>query len=132
MHKLDRRKQMDNLLSQGNVTADDMGNLARKIAYFHKSADVIYTKNVLQIRNEFNDLGAEKEFIEESSGKGNGDIISLATGISDSFIVENKELLNHRLREGFFRDCHGDLHSRNIFLLPEPQPFDCIERFPAN
>ena len=28
---------------------------------------------------------------------------------------------------GFFRDGHGDLHSRNIFLLPEPVIFDCIE-----
>jgi len=32
-----------------------------------------------------------------------------------------------RLKAGFFRDCHGDLHSRNILLLPDPQLFDCIE-----
>lgn len=36
-------------------------------------------------------------------------------------------MLEHRLKAGYFRDCHGDLHSRNIFLLPDPQPFDCIE-----
>ncbi len=35
--------------------------------------------------------------------------------------------MERRLKSGFFRDCHGDLHTRNIFLLPEPQPFDCIE-----
>ena len=39
----------------------------------------------------------------------------------------NKGLLAQRLNAGYFRDCHGDLHSRNIFLLPDPQPFDCIE-----
>jgi aminoglycoside phosphotransferase family enzyme len=31
------------------------------------------------------------------------------------------------MQNGFVRDCHGDLHSRNIFFMPEPQPFDCIE-----
>jgi uncharacterized protein len=36
-------------------------------------------------------------------------------------------LLAARLRKGFYRDCHGDLHSRNIFLLPALLPFDCIE-----
>ena len=36
-------------------------------------------------------------------------------------------LLERRLQAGFIRDCHGDLHTRNIFLLPDPQPFDCIE-----
>ena len=30
-------------------------------------------------------------------------------------------------KSGFYRDGHGDLHSRNIFLLPAPLPFDCIE-----
>lgn len=55
------------------------------------------------------------------------DIISRAIEISDRFIQKNKELLANRLKAGFFRDCHGDLHSRNIFLLSSPQPFDCIE-----
>ena len=40
---------------------------------------------------------------------------------------KHHSLLAARLKAGFFRDCHGDLHSRNIFLLATPQPFDCIE-----
>ena len=36
-------------------------------------------------------------------------------------------MISTRLKEGFYRDGHGDLHSRNIFLLAEPVPFDCIE-----
>jgi aminoglycoside phosphotransferase family enzyme len=38
-----------------------------------------------------------------------------------------KGVLANRLKAHYFRDCHGDLHSRNIFLLPAPQPFDCLE-----
>ena len=37
------------------------------------------------------------------------------------------ERLLERGRQGFIIDGHGDLHSRNIFLLEEPIIFDCIE-----
>lgn len=37
-------------------------------------------------------------------------------------------LLQARHRDGFVRDCHGDLHLGNIVLVDgEPVPFDCIE-----
>jgi hypothetical protein len=37
-----------------------------------------------------------------------------------------------RRREGFVRECHGDLHLGNIVLLDDgPLPFDCIEFDPA-
>jgi hypothetical protein len=53
--------------------------------------------------------------------------IDRAIDSSDAFIEKHQGLFTTRLKAGFFRDCHGDLHSRNIFLLPDPQPFDCIE-----
>ncbi len=38
------------------------------------------------------------------------------------------EPMARRKREGFVRECHGDLHLGNIVLLEgEPTPFDCIE-----
>ncbi len=37
-----------------------------------------------------------------------------------------------RKRDGFVRECHGDLHLGNIVMLEgEPVPFDCIEFNPA-
>ena len=44
MHKLDRKKQMNILLSQNKVTEPDIKNLAEKIAFFHKNTDIIYKK----------------------------------------------------------------------------------------
>jgi hypothetical protein len=81
----------------------------------------------LDIQEKFNDLEGESAFLGGQLGKKCSDSIKLAIEISDAFMVKNKELLHARLKAGFFRDCHGDLHSRNIFLLPEPVPFDCIE-----
>jgi aminoglycoside phosphotransferase family enzyme/predicted kinase len=39
-----------------------------------------------------------------------------------------REIFAARKREGFVRECHGDLHLRNmVFLEGRPVPFDCIE-----
>jgi aminoglycoside phosphotransferase family enzyme/predicted kinase len=43
-----------------------------------------------------------------------------------------RETFAARKRDGFVRECHGDLHLRNIvFLDGRPVPFDCIEFNPG-
>ncbi len=128
MLKMDRTKQMDQLLIQNKVTNSDIKNLAKKIALFHGNTTIIHQKDVLDIQEKFNDLEAEKKYLAAQSDGGKyATIIANTIKTANTFLVKNKELLAGRLRAGFFRDCHGDLHSRNIFLLPSPQPFDCIE-----
>ncbi len=127
MHKLESKKQMDLLLLKNKVSDTDIKNLAEKIASFHKETIVIYQKDFLDIREKFNDLEAEKDYMFQQLGDNYRDMISNAIETSVGFMEKHKDLLKARLDNGFFRDCHGDLHSRNIFLLPEPVPFDCIE-----
>ena len=126
MNKLDREKQMHLLLIKDKITDNDIQRLAKKIATFHQNTLIIYHKDFLDIEEKFRDLAAEKEFLENLAAD-TGDIIDHAVEVSDAFMERSRELLALRLNKGFFRDCHGDLHSRNIFLLPEPEPFDCIE-----
>ena len=127
MLKMDRTKQMDQLLLQKKVTKSDILNLAKKIAVFHGNTVIIYQKEVLDIQEKFNDLEAEQEYLAaQSNGSIYATIIGSAIKTSDDFLQRNEDLLGSRLRAGFFRDCHGDLHSRNIFLLPSPQPFDLL------
>ncbi len=127
MRKLDPEKQMDVLLENDKVSITDIRNLAERIVDFHKNTTIIYKKNVLDVTEEFNDLVLEKFFLSKYFNQDYGNRIGHAIKTSDTFLEKNKDLLHDRLRSGFFRDCHGDLHARNIFLLPEPQPFDCIE-----
>lgn len=127
MRKMDAGKQMDVLLTNDKVTSSDIRNLAERIAQFHGDAKIIHKKNVLDIKQRFNDLAAEKQFLSACFGTDVTRVIDDATGTSDTFLDKNKKLLENRLSSGFFRDCHGDLHSRNIFLLPAPQLFDCLE-----
>lgn len=127
MNRVDSSRQMDNLLAEGKVTAAEIHKLAKKIALFHKSTDVIYDRDFMAIKNEFDDLKGEQDYLRDQLGGNTDSIISRAINSSGSFVEKHRKLLASRLGEGFFRDGHGDLHSRNIFLLEDPQPFDCIE-----
>lgn len=127
MRKLDQSLQMDSLLRNNKVTETDIFNLAEKIAAFHKNTNIIYQKDFLDVQKMFNDLDAEKNYLSDHLNIDSVRMITHAIDTSNKFIQANKNLLANRLTTGFFRDCHGDLHSGNIFLLPSPQPFDCIE-----
>ena len=128
MFKLDPNKQMDVLLLQHKVTGQHLQQLAKKIALFHHQTTVVVKKKLLDVQQNFNDLESEREFLARQPGvTKRSKRIAHAIVTSDAFMASHKALLAERLKAGFFRDCHGDLHSRNIFLLPEPEPFDCIE-----
>ncbi|MGQ9708633.1 MAG: AAA family ATPase, partial [bacterium] len=45
----------------------------------------------------------------------------------ERFITRNQKLFRRRQEGGFIRRCHGDLHSRNIFITDRVYIFDCIE-----
>ena len=126
MFRQDQDKQMDRLLMRNKVTVTDIRNIAEKIASFHAITKIIYEKRITEVGEKFNDLAVETDFLAESSVDG-GDIIKRAMETSARFMEQNSKLIAERLSNGYFRDCHGDLHSRNIFLLSSPQPFDCIE-----
>jgi aminoglycoside phosphotransferase family enzyme len=127
MRKLDGEKQMNRLLKHNMVTKTDIENLAVKIASFHATADIIYEKDIFDIHKKFIDLNSEKEYLHDKLEIDSSYIINHAIEVSEEFNEKHQELLVSRLRAGFYRDGHGDLHSRNIFFLPDPQPFDCIE-----
>lgn len=127
MHKLETEKRMDKLLVKGVVRVEDIKNLAEIIAAFHKNTTVIYQKDLQDIREKFNDLLGERKYLSAQIGSSFGHFIEEAVALSDSFLNSNRELIANRLQNGMYRDGHGDLHSRNIFLLPQPVPFDCVE-----
>ncbi|WP_343674203.1 hypothetical protein [Chitinophaga sp.] len=127
MAKVDGNLQMDVLLSNNKVTPENIRKLAEKIANFHKYTTKIYEIDPFELASQFNDLGNEVQFLSTNISAADCAIIEQSIHISDRFIKQNASLLLQRVQNGYIRDCHGDLHTRNIFLLPDPQPFDCIE-----
>ena len=53
MRRLERDRQMDILLSNNKVTTSDIQNLAETIATFHKTKEIVYQKDFLDVQNKF-------------------------------------------------------------------------------
>jgi len=45
----------------------------------------------------------------------------------ERFVRENRRRFSRRREGGYVRKCHGDLHSKNIFIGDPVHVFDCIE-----
>jgi aminoglycoside phosphotransferase family enzyme len=127
MRRMEAGRRMDRLLMKGLVSTGDMDALAHKIARFHQSAQIIYNKDARDIPEKFADLASEEFFLQQHLSQSGLPSISQAVRVSDAFCEKHAWHIRDRAHRGFIRDCHGDLHTRNIFLLTTPQPFDCIE-----
>ncbi len=128
MKRLQTAKQMDNLLRKKRINKTQIKVLAKKIAAFHQRTDIIYTPfNKTQAKNEFNDILSVADWIKTNLGNSYADLIEKAIMNSDTFLDQNEQFIAKRIKAGFWRDGHGDLHSKNIFLYQDPVIFDCIE-----
>jgi len=129
MKKLPQDRRMDILLKNGNVNAGHIRKIADMVAEFHKRIDVIKGKDYATaklVKKQIDDLGNFRKAVEEATGFGKK--VDFILERSDSFIEKNAELFEKRQNEGRIKDCHGDLHSANIFILEdEIVIFDCIE-----
>jgi hypothetical protein len=127
MKRLDESRKMWSLLKNQSVTEAQIAELANAVAAFHKKAE--------RIRGEFNspkmigsqvaDLGGFRETIEKATGLGKW--VDRILERSLGFIKRNESLIRKRQVDGFVRDCHGDLHSQNVFFQDGLKIIDCIE-----
>jgi hypothetical protein len=127
MRRLDGARQMDRLLVRNLISHNDINRLARQLAMFHQKTTVIKEKALSYVGHNFRDLLNEKEFMLKKMGADFISMIESSVHIADEFLEENQSYMEDRLQHGLYRDGHGDLHTRNIFLLDQPVIFDCIE-----
>ncbi|MFH1393917.1 MAG: phosphotransferase, partial [Candidatus Micrarchaeota archaeon] len=128
MRRLPQERRMDTLLSKGKVTEEDIEEIAGIVADFHKRIDSISDKKYSSadvVKEQIDDLGSFGKIIEKACGLGGQ--VDYVLEKCDSFIEGNRALFDKRQAEGRIKDCHGDLHSANIFLTDGIVIFDCIE-----
>lgn len=127
MRRFDQADLFDKMAEAGRLNADLIGELARGVAEFHRSAE---------IRSNYGGQAGMAWVVD-------GNRTGLLEGVPrvfrsqdvDAFIEGCRRwfetlgpLLEDRRRQGFVRHCHGDLHLRNICLFDgKPVPFDAIE-----
>jgi len=126
MRRMDPERRMDLLLAKSGVSVADVVHLADRLAQFHRQATIVPASQRPGMRELFDDLGAEASYLEQHCA-GARATIENAIRTSTDFLDRNSRLMKDRQAAGCYRDGHGDLHTRNIFLLDRPQVFDCIE-----
>ncbi len=128
MKRLPQDKRMDVMLKKDKVKRRDIEQIADIIFGFHKDVKTITDKKYGSpeiVLEQIMDLGNFRQVIDDACGL--GDEVDFLLQESRCFIVKNKDLFWKRQEKGNIKDCHGDLHSANIFLIDHPIIFDCIE-----
>jgi aminoglycoside phosphotransferase family enzyme/predicted kinase len=134
MVQFPQQAQLDNMLANGELGKSHMDAIAQLVAEFHQSTDVaaddsdygdperVYqpvAENFAQIRQHLHTNNYDDQLAElERWGK--AEFNSL------------RPLLEQRKHDGFIRECHGDMHLRNlVWYNGQPLAFDCLEFNPA-
>jgi aminoglycoside phosphotransferase family enzyme len=135
MRRLDDSRQMDRLLAQNAVRGHDMEALAEQLAAFHRKYALTDAdtpgETPDEYRADFEDLFAHEPIARQLFSEVVATRFDAWRQRERQFLEAHQHRLDERARNGFWVDGHGDLHARNIFLLPNgPVVFDCIEFSP--
>jgi aminoglycoside phosphotransferase family enzyme len=129
MKRMPQEKMMSKLLEKNKVDNKLIGRIAKIIAEFHSKAET--NRRI----SEFGSLAIIEtnwkenfEQTEEFVGKtiSTEDFKLIRERVED-FMKRNVSLFEKRMAEGRVRDCHGDIHSGNIFVTDGIYIFDAIE-----
>ncbi|RMG38849.1 MAG: hypothetical protein D6725_06565 [Planctomycetota bacterium] len=153
MRQFDQRELFDRRLRDGRLTDADVDDLADRVALFHRSIDVLPSDapygtpeilraamedNFATLRDTVPQLPPATPPPADSSDSPQASRPPLADRLRTleqwhaAAFPRLAPVVQRRRDNGFVRECHGDLHLRNIVRLPEGvRMFDCIEFNPA-
>jgi aminoglycoside phosphotransferase family enzyme len=124
MRQFEYNMRLDRQLLIGELGVEDMPELAAEIARQHLDANQVEPNERLsrvtkqQIRDNYESLAGEVP----------DEFLAAQQRWMESRLDEYGAAIDERGKEGFFRECHGDLKLANIVRLPEGiRAFDCIE-----
>jgi aminoglycoside phosphotransferase family enzyme len=127
MRRLDGTRMMDRLLANGGIGEEDVRGLASAVAAFHAKAERAGDGfgSPKLVGEQIADLGNHRATIEKACGLGKW--VDGILSRSALFIRKNRIMMEGRAGDGMVRECHGDLHSRNVFFQDGIKIVDCIE-----
>lgn len=134
MVQFPQQAQLDVMLKNGELERHHMDAIAGLVSEFHQQTDIaaaetaygdpqhVYqpvAENFAQIRQHLH------------TNRYDAQLSSLEHWSQSAFETLNP-LFEQRKRDGFIRECHGDMHLRNlVWFNGKPLAFDCLEFNPA-
>lgn len=130
MKRLPAERMLDKLVATGDVSPAKIREIARHIAEFHKlaptSATIAEHGRLDRIRYNWQESFDQMTPFETSTLP-SLDRERISTWVTD-FVLDNGQLFQNRVDNGFIRECDGDIHLENICLENGTiHIFDCIE-----
>ena len=129
MKRMPQERMMSRLLEENKVDDGLVDRIAKVIAEFHSKAKTnrrISEFGSLAIieANWKENYDQTEEFIGKTISKEDFELIRNRV---NNFMRRNVAVFEKRVTEGRVRDCHGDIHSGNIFITNGIYIFDAIE-----
>lgn len=130
MRRLPHDAAMNLLLDANRVTEPMVRDLAQVIARFHRQAE---TSDAITAYGSPEAIARQvRENFAQTEAYHRRTVLPYKwhelRDWSERFLREQEPLLRRRMAEGRIRDCHGDLHTAQVFFTPEGiRIIDCIE-----
>lgn len=129
MKRLPQERIMTVLLKENKVDKKTIDNIAQIVAQFHSKAQTnpgISQFGSLEIvkTNWDENFSQTIKYINQTISKLEFQFIKTKI---NALLEKNKALFESRVTNNRIRDCHGDLHSGNIFITDKICIFDAIE-----
>jgi len=129
MKKMPQEKMMNKLLEENKMNSKLIDKIAKITAEFHSKAETnrriseFGSLAIVEINWKEN-FEQTREFVGKTIGMEDFELIRERIG---DFMKRNLPFFERRVKEGRVRDCHGDIHSGNIFVTDRIYIFDAIE-----
>jgi aminoglycoside phosphotransferase family enzyme len=129
MVRMPQERMMDEVADRGELTPSHLDRIIERLVPFYAQAaggpriNKFGEPAIIAYNHEENFSRTEAlagDFLS-------GETFAAIRGFARSFLARNRALFVRRIRQGRIRDCHGDLHMRNICLADGIYIFDCIE-----
>lgn len=129
MKRLPQERIMTVLLKEDKVDKKTINAIAQIVAQFHSQAqtnsEISQFGSLKIVKTNWDENFAQTtKYINQTIPKADFDFMQNKINI---FIDKNKDLFEQRISDKRVRDCHGDLHSGNIFVTDKICIFDAIE-----
>ena len=129
MLRMPQEAMMDEVADRGDLQQKHLDRIIARLVPFYEKADTGPRINkfgepaIIHFNHEENfarTAGLPGEILSP-------DLFDRIKVFSWGFLKKNRPLFLKRIKEGRIRDCHGDLHMKNICLADGVYIYDCIE-----
>ena len=132
MKRLDPKKMLDARVKNNTATPALIRRVARKIAAFHKKAktgpDIEKYGSIETVAgNMCENFSQTRPFIGKTISRNRFNHIKT---YANDFLSSHEKLFRRRVRRGFIKACHGDIHSEHVSVTRAVSIIDCIEFTP--